>query len=81
MRLDLVADVGVLQSGVTRATVQDLHLANSVVKKAKMSQYDEIGIVYRHLPTSSPWRLAAEHDAIVQHPRTRSTARRESSSC
>ena len=62
-RLDLVADVGVLQSKVTRATVQDLYLANSVVKKAKMSQYDEIGIVYRYIPTSSPWRLVAVHDA------------------
>ena len=62
-RLDLVADVGVLQSRVTKATVQDLHLANSIVKKAKMTQYNGIGITYRHIPTTSPWRLLAVHDA------------------
>eukprot|EP00435_Cladocopium_sp_Y103_P007263 s3374_g2.t1 len=50
-RLDLVA------------TVQDLHLANAVVKKAKLKQYDNLGIVYRHFPTSTPWRLVAVHDA------------------
>eukprot|EP00435_Cladocopium_sp_Y103_P033818 s172_g8.t1 len=31
-RLDLVADVGVLQSRVTKATVQDLHMANAIGK-------------------------------------------------
>ena len=43
-RLDLVADVGVRQSRVTKATVQDLHLANAIVKKAKMAQYRGVGI-------------------------------------
>ena len=62
-RLDLVADVGVLQSRVTKATVQDLHLANAIVKKAKMAQYRGVGIVYKHFPTTSPWRLVAVHDA------------------
>ena len=38
-RLDLVADIGVLQSRVTRAKVSDLILANAIIKKAKMNQY------------------------------------------
>ena len=35
-RLDLIADVGILQSKVTKATVNDFHQANAVVKKAKL---------------------------------------------
>ena len=31
-RLDLVAEIGVLQSRVTKATVQDMHMANAFVK-------------------------------------------------
>ena len=41
--------------------MQDLHLAN--VKKAKMAQYRGVGIVYKHFPTTSSWRLVAVHDA------------------
>ena len=62
-RLDLVAETGVLQSRVTKATVQDMHLANAIVKKAKMVQYKGLGITFKHFPTSVPWRLVAVHDA------------------
>ena len=43
--------------------MQDLHLANAIVKKAKMAQYRGVGIVYKHFPTTSSWRLVAVHDA------------------
>ena len=62
-RLDLVADVGVLQSRVTKAKVSDLVLANSIIKKAKMQQYKDVGIIYRHFPTTVPWKVAVIHDA------------------
>ena len=62
-RLDLVADVGVLQSGVTKAKVSNLVLANSIIKKAKMQQYRDVGIIYRHFPTTVPWKVAVTHDA------------------
>ena len=58
-RLDLVADVGVLQSRVTKATVQDLHMANSIVRKAKLAQYNGIGITYKCIPKDVAWRLVA----------------------
>ena len=61
-RLDLVADVGVLQSRVTKATVQDLHMANSIVRKAKLAQYNGIGITYKCIPKDVAWRLVAIHD-------------------
>ena len=62
-RLDLVAEIGVLQSRVTKATAQDMHMANASVKKAKMVQYRGLGITFKHFPTSVPWRLVAVHDA------------------
>lgn len=77
-RLDLVADVGILQSRVTKATVQDLHLANAIVKKAKMAQYRGVGIVYKHFPTTSSWRLVAVHDASSASIRARPTLKRAS---
>ena len=62
-RLDLVVDVGVLQSRVTKAKVSDLVLANSIIKKAKMQQYKDVGIIYRHFRTTVPWKVAVIHDA------------------
>eukprot|EP00435_Cladocopium_sp_Y103_P034113 s393_g8.t1 len=62
-RLDLVAEIGVLQSRVTKATVQDMHMANAVVKKAKMLQYKGLGLTFKHFSTAVPWRLVAVHDA------------------
>ena len=63
-RLDLTAEVSILQSKVTKATVGDLLTANALIKKAKQKQHHGLGLVYRHFPTSTlPWRLLAIHDA------------------
>ena len=62
-RLDLVADVSILQGRVTKATVGDLLMANSVIRKAKQKQYYGMGLTYRRFSTSTPWRLLAIHDA------------------
>ena len=62
-RLDLVADVSILQGRVTKATVADLLMANSVIRKAKQKQYHGLGLTYRRFSTSTPWRLLVIHDA------------------
>ena len=62
-RLDLIADVGILQSKVTKATVNDFHQANAVVKKAKLKQYENVGLIFRSFPRDVPWKLLCVHDA------------------
>ena len=62
-RLDLVSEVGVLQSRVTKATVQDMTNANNLVKKAQQPRYAEVGIVYKKFSNKVKWKLAAIHDA------------------
>ena len=62
-RLDLTAEVSILQGKVSKATVGDMLNANALIKKAKQKQYNGLGLVYRHFPTTLPWRLLAIHDA------------------
>ena len=62
-RLDLVADVGVLQSKATKATVKDMAQASAVVKKAKAPQYKDVGMIFKHFDKKAPWRLVVIHDA------------------
>ena len=62
-RPDLIADVGVLQSRVHKATVSDLRTANGVVKKAKDKRFVQLGIVYKKLPLERGMRLVCIHDA------------------
>ncbi|OLP96718.1 Acyl-CoA-binding domain-containing protein 6 [Symbiodinium microadriaticum] len=60
-RLDLVSDVCLLQSQVTRARIEHLKQANNVVKKAKAEIGQNLGIVFRRL--RPPLRLACVHDS------------------
>ena len=62
-RLDLIADVGILQSKVTKATVNDFHQANAVVKKAKLKQFENVGLIFKRFPRDVPWKLLCVHDA------------------
>ncbi len=62
-RLDLVSEVGVLQSRVTKATVQDMTNANNLVKKAQQPKYAYVGIIYMKFSNKVKWKLAAIHDA------------------
>eukprot|EP00435_Cladocopium_sp_Y103_P051431 s1017_g16.t1 len=59
-RLDIVADVSVLQSRVTTATVKELKLANEVLVKAKDCR--EAALHYRRFQTPHQ-RLVCIHDA------------------
>ena len=59
-RLDVVADVSILQSRVTVAEVRDLKYANQVVDKVK--EFQDIGLHYRFLKTNN-LRLVCIHDA------------------
>ena len=60
-RLDLVADVCLLQSNVTRAKIFHLRQANNVVRKAKNELGQGLGIHFRRL--RPPFRLACIHDS------------------
>ena len=60
-RLDLVSDVCLLQSQVTRARIEHLKQANNVVKKAKAELGQNLGIVFQRL--RPPLRLACVHDS------------------
>eukprot|EP00435_Cladocopium_sp_Y103_P076100 s59_g76.t1 len=59
-RLDVVADVSILQSRVTVAEVRDLKYANQVVDKVK--EYQDVGLHYRFLKAKN-LRLVCIHDA------------------
>ena len=60
-RLDLIAEVSLLQSNETKATIGHLRMANKVVLKAKNPQYLELGLHYRKM--SGNLRLMCIHDA------------------
>ena len=60
-RLDLVADVCLLQSNVTRAKITHLRQANNVVRKAQAEIGQGLGIHFRRL--QPPLRLACIHDS------------------
>lgn len=59
-RLDVVADVSILQSRVTVAEIRDLKYANQVVDKVK--EFQDVGLHYRFLKASN-LRLVCIHDA------------------
>ena len=60
-RLDLVADVCLLQSQVTRAKILHLRQANNVIKKAQSELGQGLGLHFRKL--RRPHRLACIHDS------------------
>ena len=62
-RLDLIADVGILQSKVTKATVNDFLQASAVVRKAKLKQYENLGLIFKKFPEDVPGKLLCIHDA------------------
>eukprot|EP00435_Cladocopium_sp_Y103_P053465 s971_g17.t1 len=59
-RLDVVADVSILQSRVTVAEVRDLKYANQVVDKVK--EFQDVGLHYRFRKAKN-LRLVCIHDA------------------
>lgn len=59
-RLDVIADISLLQSRVTTAQVKDMKLANQVLVKVK--QHAEVGLYYRRFITPHQ-RLVCIHDA------------------
>ena len=60
-RVDLIADVCLLQSKVTQAKVEHLKQANLVVKRAKAEIGQGLGLHYRRL--TPPFKLACIHDS------------------
>ena len=60
-RLDLISDVCLLQSQVTRAKVLHLRQANKVIKKAQAELGQGLGLHFRKL--RSPMRLMCIHDS------------------
>ena len=59
-RLDVIADVSILQSRVTVAEIKDLKLANDTVDKVK--EFADFGLHYRYFKTRHR-RLVCVHDA------------------
>ena len=59
-RLDLIADISLLQSRVTIAEVKDLKQANQVLEK--VLEFKDVGLYYRHFRTKHR-RLVCIHDA------------------
>eukprot|EP00435_Cladocopium_sp_Y103_P042488 s3086_g11.t1 len=59
-RLDIIADVSILQSRVTVSEIKDLIYANTVVDKVK--QFQEVGLHYRILKAAR-LRLVCIHEA------------------
>ena len=60
-RLDLIADVCILQSMVTKAKILHLKQANQVVRKAQAEIGQGLGLYFRKL--RPPYRLACIHDS------------------
>ena len=60
-KLDLIADVCLLQSQVTRARVEHLRQANGVVKRAQSECGQGLGLHYRRL--RGPLRVLCIHDS------------------
>ena len=65
-RLDLVAEVVIIQSKVCCSTIGDLLACNQVVRRAK--QYSARGIIYR--PLQPPLRILAISDASFATSKT-----------
>jgi hypothetical protein len=65
-RLDLVADVCILQTKVNEATVADLKMANSVVNRAKSAPH--LGIIYMKI--SGPRRVLSITDSSFATSKT-----------
>ena len=62
--MDLIADVGVLQSAVCQAKVCHLRQANQLVKqKACASDRVQLGLHYAFWPTGTKLRIQCVHDA------------------
>ena len=59
-RLDVIADVSILQSRVTVAEIKDLKMANDTVDKVK--EFADLGLHYRYF-CASHLRLVCVHDA------------------
>ena len=60
-RLDLVSDVCLLQSQVTKAKISHLRQANNVVKRAQAEHGQQLGLHFRRL--RPPLRLCCVHDS------------------
>ncbi|CAE7259286.1 unnamed protein product [Symbiodinium sp. KB8] len=60
-RLDLVSDVCLLQSQVTKARISHLKQANNVVKRARAEHGQKLGLHFRKL--HPPLRLCCVHDS------------------
>ena len=75
-RLDLIADVSLLQSKVTKACVEHLRQANKVVEKAKRPDFLDLSLHYRRL--RGPLRLVCVHDASSASKDRNTTLRRAS---
>ena len=60
-RLDLVSDVCLLQSQVTKAKIVHLKQANNVVRRAQAEQGQQLGLHFRKL--RHPLRLCCVHDS------------------
>ena len=60
-RMDLISDVALLQSQVTKGRIEHLRHANRIVQKAKHPDYLDLGLHYRFL--EGRLRLLCIHDA------------------
>ncbi|CAJ1334047.1 unnamed protein product, partial [Effrenium voratum] len=61
-RLDIIAEVGILQSAVRQAKVKRIKMANALVKKATENGNHTLGLHYRYVK-SKRWRTQCIHDA------------------
>ena len=66
-RIDLIADVCLLQSKVTQAKVMHLKQVNAVIKRAKDEIGHGLGLHYRKL--KPPFKLACVHDSSAGNVR------------
>ena len=62
-RLDIISEVGTLQSVVTKARVRDLRQANQLAKKACTADKLNLGLHFRHFPPDVGLRIQCIHDA------------------
>lgn len=62
-RLDIIAEVGTLQSVVTKSKVKHLRQANQLVKKACSKDKLELGLHYRYFDKNTKYRIQCIHDA------------------
>ena len=62
-RLDIISEVGVLQSSVTNAQVKHLRMANQLCKKASAPDRVHLGLHYKFFPKNMKFRIQCIHDA------------------